>query len=150
VRYQLLTAWPVSGQHCIEAGTEIDLNQPESAWTQNERWVAGRTPPINCILALDWDAAWVMHESYPDFRHRLRRQLTPLHEEMFQRLVDGRLRVLSRAQVSLAKQLGEAGGAAIARDREEQAKREREAVEFKRELQQQIDERINERRSGNG
>ena len=35
----------------------------------------------------------------PEFRHRLQRQLGPLHEEIFGRLVDGSLRLPRRGEV---------------------------------------------------
>jgi hypothetical protein len=123
VRYQLLTAWPVSGQHCIEAGTLIDLNQPETAWTQCERWAAGHTPPISA-LALDWDCALEQHRAYEGHRHLLRRNLHPFHEELLQQILRGKIKMLTREQCRQAQTLTDLER--IARDQREQVRRKRE------------------------
>jgi hypothetical protein len=104
MRFQMLQDWPIS-QFCISAGTFLNLDKPEAQMTQCERWAENRTPPLNAILALDWECAWVMHEAYPEFRHRLRRQLGPLHQEIFGRLERGELTILTREQVKLARNL---------------------------------------------
>jgi hypothetical protein len=97
VRYQLMNAFVV-GQFAIPAATFINLDKAESEMSQWEQFAKGRTPPIDA-LSLDWDCSITMHESYPEFRHRLQRNLGPFHEEIFQRLVDGSLRLPRRGEV---------------------------------------------------
>jgi hypothetical protein len=138
VRYTLGTGFVV-GQWCIPPATEINLDKSEAEMTAWERMAAGHTPPIDAI-ARDWECAWEMHLAYgEDFQHRLKRILTPFHQDMFDRLVDGSLRVLSRAQVALARQLNAPMSATIEKERAEQARRKRVAADFK----QQLTERLN-------
>lgn len=144
MRYQLLTPWPV-GQFCVEAGTVIDLNKPEVEYTQPEKLVEGHTPPLFSTLALDWDCAETMWRNYPEFRHKLRRALGPFHEEMFERLVRGELQVLSREQVSLAQS---DYPERLKKDRAEQAKRKQQTADFKRELQEKINDKAKEKLNG--
>jgi hypothetical protein len=133
----MLEPWPI-GQFCVPNGTFLNCDKPVEEMTEWERLVQDRVPPLNAVLALDWSCAWEMHEAYPDHRHRLRRLLGPFHEEMFQRLVDGSLRVLSRAQVSLARQLEAPLDVMVAKERAEQAQRKDEAAKFRRELEEQL------------
>jgi xylose isomerase len=72
--------------------------------TQWEKFAKGHVPPIDA-LALDWDAAWTIWEAYPEFRHRLRRNLAPFHEEMFQKILSGKIKMLTREQCRQAATL---------------------------------------------
>ena len=77
MRFQTLQPW-VIGQFQIDSGVTINGDKiDESEMTWEERLCEGRVPPLNAVLAMDWDCAWVMHEAYPEFRHRLKRQLWP-------------------------------------------------------------------------
>ena len=103
MRFCMLQPWPI-GQFCIGPGTVINGDRAdESQMTFGERLCEGRVPPLNAVLALDYDCAWVMHQAYPEFRHRLQRKLGPFGEEMFEKLARGELHLLTREEVREAR-----------------------------------------------
>lgn len=107
MRFMMLQDWPI-GQFTISSGTTLNLDRDEAQMTQCERWAKDRIPPLNAILSLDWECAWVMHEAYGEnFSHRLKRALGSFHEEFFGKLIRGDVKLLSRAQVQQAKAKGE-------------------------------------------
>ena len=84
MRFQISQGWLV-GQTLIPASVIIDLTKPDHALTEFDRLAKGRVPPID-IVSLDYDCALTMWCRYPEFRHRLRRHLSPFDEETFQEL----------------------------------------------------------------
>jgi hypothetical protein len=67
MKFQMLEPWPI-GQFCVPNGTLLNCDKPVEEMTEWERLVQDRVPPLNAVLALDWEAAWVMHEAYPGHR----------------------------------------------------------------------------------
>jgi hypothetical protein len=82
----------VIDEFSMPAGTTLDyVGKEEHQLTPYERLARGRVPPIDAC-ALDWDCALVMHRNYhPDFHDRLHRRLSQYDEEMFQRIISGKL-----------------------------------------------------------
>jgi hypothetical protein len=86
--------WPVGGQYLIPPSTVLDFNGKEdhqlSPW---ERLALNKTPSLDCV-ALDWDSAVLMHQSYHrDYHYRLRRNLSEYDEDMYQQIISGKLNV---------------------------------------------------------
>ena len=65
MRYQLLGPWPV-GQHCIPAGTIIDLNGTDQ-WST---LVKGLRPPLTAMPLTRETWAW-MKKLYPGLHHQI-------------------------------------------------------------------------------
>jgi hypothetical protein len=86
VRFQVNQGWAI-GQTLIPASTIIDIADKEDCeLTPEERLAKGRIPPID-VLSLDADAAIALWRAYPFHRERLRRQLDPVNQATFERLL---------------------------------------------------------------
>jgi hypothetical protein len=86
MRYQINQGWPI-GQFLIPPSTTIDIaDKPDHELSEFERLAKGRIPPID-VCALDADAAIALWRAYPFHRERLRRQLDPVNQATFERLL---------------------------------------------------------------
>jgi hypothetical protein len=86
MRFQVNEGWPI-GQFLIPASTIIDIgDKPDHELTEFERLARGRPIPLSAT-ALDYDSALVLWRAFPEQRHRLRRDLSPFDQEIFEKLL---------------------------------------------------------------
>jgi hypothetical protein len=87
MRFQVNQGWLIGGQFLVPASEIIDLvDKQDHELSPCELLAKGLIPPLDST-ALDVDAALVLWNKYPDHRHRLRRDLDPFSEQMFQDLL---------------------------------------------------------------
>jgi hypothetical protein len=87
LRFQINGGGYLIGQVLVPNSTIIDLTKPDAELTEFERLAKGHPIPIDST-ALDADAAISILRSCPDHhRHRLRRQLSPVEQQTFEKLL---------------------------------------------------------------
>jgi hypothetical protein len=88
MRFQVNGGGRFIDQTLIPPSTVIDLaDKQDHEMTPSELLAKGRPIPLD-VTALDADCAISLWKSYPDHRHRLRRNLDPAQEALFARLRD--------------------------------------------------------------